>query len=529
MKISFVDFIVKIFLKLFSLILNYLNLVKHSLYLQKTNFTMNKFLTKSIFLILLFSIGFSNVSFGQGVQTSGGVNVDGSWYLGEGLQRGDYFEYSLCELDLNDCAPITLKMWIKGEVSNGSETLWDAKVVVIDGNKIVKGSMGLGKQAPEPIIFDDNLHDYAIAFKSSLAWLSAFATGNENDLIHGPKEFRDSAWGKIGAIGGAQLIPLRAEQIATGAGITDTVVVGWYSGDNNEIWIVDDFPFPVKALTYAWVTTGIAPIEMQFNLLDFKENVIDDPFKDIESTIQREELLGCPTVFHDYVSKRVSTNTSSMGIQYNYSPKIPLEGCNIDWKINFYNKYNDVEFIDQVHYDIWTVDENGTRLRSYAQDIGRDDLFNGFGQVHLLLPVMEKAGIARYAIFVHGAGPEFSVPDPSIAGYAIIEINIAENPLLKELDGDITSPLVIPEWIKNNAGWWADGQIDDNSFVQGIQFLIKERIMEIPSGTPNPDSITNEIPEWIKNNAGWWADGQIDDNSFVQGIQWLITNGVMKV
>ena len=37
------------------------------------------------------------------------------------------------------------------------------------------------------------------------------------------------------------------------------------------------------------------------------------------------------------------------------------------------------------------------------------------------------------------------------------------------------------------------------------------------------------IPDWIKNNAGWWADGQIDDSSFVSGLQWLISNGIMKV
>ena len=37
----------------------------------------------------------------------------------------------------------------------------------------------------------------------------------------------------------------------------------------------------------------------------------------------------------------------------------------------------------------------------------------------------------------------------------------------------------IPEWIKSNAGWWADGGIDDESFVGGIQFLIKEGIMKI--------------------------------------------------
>ena len=37
------------------------------------------------------------------------------------------------------------------------------------------------------------------------------------------------------------------------------------------------------------------------------------------------------------------------------------------------------------------------------------------------------------------------------------------------------------------------------------------------------------IPDWIKNNAGWWADGQIDDNSFVSGIQYLIKVGIIIV
>ena len=37
------------------------------------------------------------------------------------------------------------------------------------------------------------------------------------------------------------------------------------------------------------------------------------------------------------------------------------------------------------------------------------------------------------------------------------------------------------------------------------------------------------IPDWIKNNAGWWADGQIDDGSFVSGLQWLISNGIMSI
>ena len=45
----------------------------------------------------------------------------------------------------------------------------------------------------------------------------------------------------------------------------------------------------------------------------------------------------------------------------------------------------------------------------------------------------------------------------------------------------------------------------------------------------NPFSPEPEIPSWIKNNAGWWADGQIDDTAFIQGIQYLITNGILQV
>ena len=52
---------------------------------------------------------------------------------------------------------------------------------------------------------------------------------------------------------------------------------------------------------------------------------------------------------------------------------------------------------------------------------------------------------------------------------------------------------------------------------------------KIPPTTQGSGSGSNEIPEWIKNNAGWWAEGAIDDNSFVQGIQYLIKEGVLKV
>jgi len=47
--------------------------------------------------------------------------------------------------------------------------------------------------------------------------------------------------------------------------------------------------------------------------------------------------------------------------------------------------------------------------------------------------------------------------------------------------------------------------------------------------TPNAFAETANVPAWIKNNAGWWAADQIDDSSFLQGIQYLVQKGIIVV
>jgi len=98
-----------------------------------------------------------------------------------------------------------------------------------------------------------------------------------------------------------------------------------------------------------------------------------------------------------------------------------------------------------------------------------------------------------------------------------------------EPTSDVEKSQVIPAWIKNNAGWWAEGQIDDNSFVQGIQFMIKENIISISNLPESSSETADSVPAWVKNNAGWWAEGQIDDNSFVKGIEYLVKVGIIQV
>ena len=86
----------------------------------------------------------------------------------------------------------------------------------------------------------------------------------------------------------------------------------------------------------------------------------------------------------------------------------------------------------------------------------------------------------------------------------------------------------VPDWIKNNAGWWADGTIDDISFVSGIEWLISNGIIEVPS-TAVSGTAELIIPSWVKNTAGWWADEQISDDDFVNSLQYLIKVGIMTV
>ena len=92
-----------------------------------------------------------------------------------------------------------------------------------------------------------------------------------------------------------------------------------------------------------------------------------------------------------------------------------------------------------------------------------------------------------------------------------------------------TQAATIPDWIKNNAKWWSDGQIGDSDFVSGIQFMIKENIISIPDLPEQTTETTEGVPDWVRNNAGWWADGLISDDDFVSGIKYLVEQGIIRV
>ena len=117
-------------------------------------------------------------------------------------------------------------------------------------------------------------------------------------------------------------------------------------------------------------------------------------------------------------------------------------------------------------------------------------------------------------------------------GYHIgtVTFDVIQKPKSQPTPTPTAEPVTtIPDWIKIHARWWADGQINDSAYIQGIQYLIKEGIMVIPSTETSESSGSQEVPVWIKNNARWWASGQIDDITYVSGIQYLVNVGIIKV
>ncbi len=92
----------------------------------------------------------------------------------------------------------------------------------------------------------------------------------------------------------------------------------------------------------------------------------------------------------------------------------------------------------------------------------------------------------------------------------------------------VTGQVFIPSWIKGNARFWSDGSITDAQFIQEMQYLIDNGIVNIPQTVPS-DNSSSQIPSWVKDDAKYWSSGSISDNEFAGAIQYLTSNGMISL
>ncbi len=210
------------------------------------------------------------------------------------------------------------------------------------------------------------------------------------------------------------------------------------------------------------------------------------------------------------------TSAGTINVAFSTDPTSPNPGDQTQIKLNFINKQTNAL---QPH-----VDYKISVLQSGNQVFGIPITHTAEGSVSIPYQ-FQSAG--TYQIIVDVEGLVFQPIPPETASF---DLNVGNQPSNSTTSSNQTSGTIqIPKWVRNNAKFWHNGSIDDTTFAQGIQYMIKQGIIIIPptqSGQSNP-SVT--IPAWVKNNAGYWSTGDIDDATFVKGLQWLITNGIIQV
>ena len=312
-----------------------------------------------------------------------------------------------------------------------------------------------------------------------------------------------------------------------------------FSYDQETRQIEFSFPFQWDQKTISQTSVIHEEIQIPKSFGDLLVSKFDVTLNEIdlpESAINIDDFTGGKRIVHVVVSQNElqeifsSHQFNADNIVLKFQPNensIPLSGVteNGQFKINLW----------------W---ENEMRSNSDAK-LGYDILDTFLMDSPISVPyelklfynekeLLKKTGISTGSK-TQSDGFEFFIPS-DVSGILVAKFeNLDGNklahlefPLLVDRITTTENQYFIPNWVKNNAGWWSDGQIPDSAFVQGIQFLIKEGIIVVPA-TENETQGGSNIPEWIKTNAGWWSEGQIDDRTFANGIEFLINVGIIVV
>jgi len=114
-------------------------------------------------------------------------------------------------------------------------------------------------------------------------------------------------------------------------------------------------------------------------------------------------------------------------------------------------------------------------------------------------------------------------------GKYVLEIEYSGDKSSTQFTIEDTGKIALPFWIKDLAKMWINEPlVTDKDFARAIEYLIQREIIKIPYTEPGEETISS-IPEWVKNNAGWWIEGKISDMEFTMALQYLVKTGIITV
>ena len=69
--------------------------------------------------------------------------------------------------------------------------------------------------------------------------------------------------------------------------------------------------------------------------------------------------------------------------------------------------------------------------------------------------------------------------------------------------------------------------LQGSDFILGMQHLVDANIISI-SQEKQDTTVETGVPSWIKTTAEWWSKGQIGNEDFVRGIEFLLNNNFIR-
>jgi len=329
-------------------------------------------LYKPVMMFVLFS---TILLFSQSSMNNAVAQGNNLWYVGDGAKKGTYLTYKIQDQDTNAGRPFDMTIYFKEYNNTGK--YWIAPIFVVDEGRVINGTFHLSDldlTALGSSKIPQEMNKYRSAYSNSLKWLSAFVSKPGQSLTA-------PYWGKIASIGGSPISPSGKATVTEPAGTFDTTVITWHKGVDNNIWIKDDLPYPVKAKTFADITTGNPPIQFAFDLLATGQGQPKQP--------QSKEEIPVPPL-------EQRTERGTYIIRLIWEPVTIKTGNNTKFGIIFMDDKKNI--VTDVAYNFAVVDSNTQQLI-----FGKDNQLAPDGTA-VQTVVFQKPGPATVKVLITQAG-----------------------------------------------------------------------------------------------------------------------------
>jgi len=392
--------------------------------------------------------------------------LEKTWYPGEGLKKGDFFEYKIC----NECVDSQiLRIWIGIEFKD----YWIAKMEI--ENELEETFLKIAKD-------DLSLIDVESENESLLHNTYEDGVNRFTSYIKEEKSFSAYSWGKI-VNTGAQLLTNNIAKYTVQAGsFDDTIKLKWSTG---EALIADNIPFPIKVSDSQF---------FDVELINYEQGV----YFDQPELIKNPFSISINQIFYDQGEVIVISGTGDATFSLkNYLEGVELKSSQTPVTFRIISSTgNLVEFIQEY------VLEDGT----FSIEIFTDGKFWNDPGLYTLKANHGSEELIKKFWYKFDGG---KIPEPESI------------PSKKSSLADFVDP-------EKDSQYYVDRYNNEIEYKEWFGTFYPQ-YSSIYEAVGLPESTTQKIPDWVKNTMQWYLDGTVSEQEMLNALQFLIKEGILMV